>query len=107
MPEEVEMQLSVAALVSDLNPSQVSLFAKWIRKIRETNAKRRVLHDVMSLTKTPENVKQCRIICKGSKLSIMNNIPRHSSKVNCAMMSVKADNHVKFYLKMVDSVDIL
>ena len=34
VPEEVEFQLSIAALVSDFNPSQASLFAKCIQKIR-------------------------------------------------------------------------
>ena len=54
--EEVEMQLSIAALVNTLNPSQVSLLAKYMEKIREIYAKRRVPHDPISLTKTPKNI---------------------------------------------------
>ena len=61
----------------------------------------------MSLTKTPQNVKEFRSICKGGKLSIFSNMPKPSSKKKWFNDERRSCPSGEVSLTMGDSVEIL
>ena len=81
-------------------------FAKRVHKIKEIDAKRRVPHDAMSLTKIIETINELRIIWKGGNFSIVSKIPTLPSKANHSMMRFEANHPVKFSLIIRDSIEM-
>ena len=61
----------------------------------------------MSLTKIPKNVDEIKSIYKGSKFTIVNNMPRLSSKANGSMTNIKAYQSANYSLVMRENIDML
>ena len=56
----------------------------------------------MTLKKVPEIFDEIKSFCFGSKMSIVNKIPRPSFKANISMMNVEAYQPAYFSLEMGD-----